>query len=155
MRKIGVSLILTLVLAGFAGAQDGYDDFSKGLRNMNAWATANRAEFSAQVSLEFGIGKPKLDQLQAQFAMSFADAFMTLEIAKLSGKPVDVVAQGFASGKGKGWGFIAKQMGIKPGSAEFKALKERLDRGFGKQKNNSRQADEGDSRPGGNGKPKK
>jgi hypothetical protein len=38
-------------------------------------------------------------------------------------KQPEVVMATYESHKGKGWGVIAKELGIKPGSAEFHALK--------------------------------
>lgn len=48
---------------------------------------------------------------------------MAAEISILCGRPVDRVVVVYQKHKNKGWGYIAKQLGIKPGSAKFKALK--------------------------------
>ena len=50
-------------------------------------------------------------------------AYMILKVAEVSAQPVDKVINVFKANRNKGWGYIAKQMGIKPGSAEFHALK--------------------------------
>jgi hypothetical protein len=55
--------------------------------------------------------------------MEPADIYMTVELAMISGTPVDRVVEIYRVNQGKGWGVIAKQLGIKPGSAAFKALK--------------------------------
>jgi hypothetical protein len=55
--------------------------------------------------------------------MVTADVYMAPEVAKISGKPIVEVVQSYKSNKGKGWGVIAKNLGIKPGSKEFKVLK--------------------------------
>jgi hypothetical protein len=44
-------------------------------------------------------------------------------IAQLCGSAIDFVIKQYRSDKGKGWGALAKSLGIKPGSAEFHALK--------------------------------
>ena len=41
----------------------------------------------------------------------------------MSGQPTEDVVRKYKSGKGQGWGALAKSLGIKPGSKEFKALK--------------------------------
>lgn len=48
---------------------------------------------------------------------------MVLKMAEMSHKPPEKVIDVYKANKGKGWGVMAKNMGIKPGSAEFKALK--------------------------------
>jgi hypothetical protein len=41
----------------------------------------------------------------------------------MSGQPTEDVVRKYKSGKGQGWGALAKSLGIKPRSKEFKALK--------------------------------
>jgi hypothetical protein len=53
--------------------------------------------------------------------MAPADVYMAPAVAKISGKPVVEVVQNYKSNNGKGWGVIAKNLGIKPGLKEFKA----------------------------------
>jgi hypothetical protein len=48
---------------------------------------------------------------------------LILELAKILKKPVDDVFTVYKSNRGKGWGAISKELGIKPGSPEFHALK--------------------------------
>lgn len=52
-----------------------------------------------------------------------ADAFMVFQLGQLARQPTDRVLQVYQSGEGKGWGAMAKDLGIKPGSPEFHALK--------------------------------
>ena len=87
--------------------------------------------------------------------MSSADAYMTLQFPNLTKKEPDVFEQSYSVNKDKGWGFIAKEMGIKPGSPEFHALK-------GKAKGKKDKGNKGESGNGngngngkGNGKGKK
>ena len=48
---------------------------------------------------------------------------MTIGLAKIINRPVDVVVNEYNANKGQGWGVIAKQLDIKPGSKKFHALK--------------------------------
>jgi len=48
---------------------------------------------------------------------------MVLRLAETSGRPANFVITQYRSDKGKGWGALAKSLGIKPGSSEFHALK--------------------------------
>jgi hypothetical protein len=48
---------------------------------------------------------------------------MVFRLGEISAKPTDYVVERFRSEKHKGWGALAKSLGIKPGSKEFHALK--------------------------------
>ena len=60
-----------------------------------------------------------------------ADVYMIGEMAQLSGRSFNDVAKLFdanrntlaGQGEGRGWGAVARQLGIKPGSAQFHQLK--------------------------------
>ena len=56
-----------------------------------------------------------------------ADAYMVLRLAEMSGQSTDYVAEQYRSNGGRGWGVLAKNLGIKPGSSEFHALKNNHD----------------------------
>jgi len=51
------------------------------------------------------------------------DAYMCFRVGQVASKPVEVVTNEYQTNKGKGWGVIAKNLGIKPGSKEFHELK--------------------------------
>ena len=52
-----------------------------------------------------------------------SDAYMVLKLAEMSGVAPKNVLQKYDTSKDKGWGAMAQSLEIKPGSAEFKALK--------------------------------
>ena len=74
---------------------------------------------------------------------------MVLRLGEMSRQPTDYVIRQYRSGKGKGWGALAKSLGIKPGSSEFHALKkgndlyDEKDRGGGDQKGKGKGKDKG------------
>ena len=70
--------------------------------------------------------------------MEPAEIYLSLELSKISGQSIDQVVEIYKVDKDKGWGFIAKQLGIKPGSPEFHNLKENTKNKStkGKSKNN-------------------
>ena len=51
------------------------------------------------------------------------DAFLCLQLGQMARKPPERVVQTYQRSHGKGWGAIAKELGIKPGSSDFHALK--------------------------------
>jgi hypothetical protein len=92
------------------------------LSSVNVQARADLPGFSAKVSAQFGVPVAKV-QMVMQSVPEPADAFMLFQLGQYSGKPVDQVYQVYQPNKKKGWGAIAKELGIKPGSPEFHALK--------------------------------
>ena len=117
-RSMLFSLILSLLLplAAFAG---GLEDF---LASVNIQAKADLPGFSAKISTQFGVPLPNV-QAVVQRVSEPADAFMIYQLGQMSGKQPDKVMDVYTTNKKKGWGAIAKELGIKPGSAEFHALK--------------------------------
>jgi len=115
-------LTITFVLSG-ASLLSAADDFSIDLNKINAEASKDKSGFNADISAEFGIPIPKIEEMRLKFGMRDGDIYMACELGKMTNKPIDDVINEYQKNKGKGWGFIAKQMGIKPGSPEFKALK--------------------------------
>ena len=63
------------------------------------------------------------DWLLNSVGMSPGDAYMTAKVSKVSKQPVEDVVKEYKANQGKGWGVIAKKLGIKPGSKEFHELK--------------------------------
>lgn len=118
MKKLALSLCILLFCAGAAMAE-GLDVF---VDNLNAQAVADRNGAVASVGSHFGV--PFSDvELIAGTVGSLADAFMVLQIGRWTGLSRDRIMGTYGAKKGQGWGAIAKDLGIKPGSAEFHALK--------------------------------
>jgi len=117
-RLILFSLVFSL-LSPLAAIAAGLDDF---LANVNIQARADLPGFSAKISTQFGVPLPKV-QAVVQTVREPADAFMVFQLGQMSGKQPERVMEVYGPGKGKGWGVIAKELGIKPGSAEFHKLK--------------------------------
>jgi len=123
-RNLTVSLIviLTLVLSVSITAAGDFD----WTRDFNLRAEADRDSFRAQLSTRFNIGNAQVKVVLGNVD-SPADAYMVLRLGEMSSKPLDYVLGKYRAEKGKGWGVLAKSLGIKPGSREFHALKEGSD----------------------------
>jgi hypothetical protein len=117
-RFVMFSLLFALLspLAAFAG---GLEDF---LSNVNVQARVDLPGFSARISNQFGVPLPQVQAI-VQTVREPADAFMVFQLGQFSGRQPDRVMDVYSRSKGKGWGVIAKELGIKPGSSEFHALK--------------------------------
>lgn len=93
------------------------------LNDINVKANEDKITFKKGLSTEFGISEGKIDKIMIGSNMTPADTYMTLQIAEMTKKDPEVVANSFVKNRDKGWGEVAKEMGIKPGSPEFHALK--------------------------------
>lgn len=111
-----LSLTLMAPVVSFAG---GLEDF---LANVNVQARVDLPGFSARISNQFGVPLPQVQAI-VQTVREPADAFMVFQLGQFSGRQPERVMDVYSKSKGKGWGVIAKELGIKPGSAEFHALK--------------------------------
>ena len=92
------------------------------LRELNIQAEADPSGFRATLGARFKIGDVEIKAVLSNVEKP-ADAYMVLRLAEMSRQPTDYVATQYRSDRGKGWGVLAKNLGIKPGSNEFHALK--------------------------------
>lgn len=92
------------------------------LNNLNVKAEADSSGYRLQLSTRFKIGSTEVNAVMGNVS-SPSDAYMVLRLGELSHKPLQEVLHVYNSGKNRGWGVIARQLGIKPGSREFHALK--------------------------------
>lgn len=104
-------------------AKSGDTELDGNLNEINIRAKSDLNFFKKDLALEFNTNEDKVDKMMVNMDMSPADAFMTFQIANMTKKDPETVANSFKVNKDKGWGAIAKEMGIKPGSPEFHALK--------------------------------
>jgi hypothetical protein len=110
---------LSLFVFSPVAASSDLDDFVRGL---NVEAEADLGGFRVRLSTQFGLSAPKVDAIIASVSTP-ADAYMCLRVSHVASQPVEVVVREYKAHKGQGWGVIAKNLGIKPGSKEFHALK--------------------------------
>lgn len=92
------------------------------MRNFNIRAEADLSDFKARLAARFNIAGVRLEAVLGNSG-SPADAYVACALGQMAGKPPEYVAERYRSGKYKGWGALAKGLGIKPGSKEFHALK--------------------------------
>ena len=119
MKKILLALMMILLLNSPVFAAGGIELF---LNDLNVQARADLSGFSAKLSAQFGVPLARV-QAVIKTVKEPADAFMCFQLGQMTQKPSETVMKAYQSNKGKGWGVIAKNLGIKPGSPEFHALK--------------------------------
>jgi hypothetical protein len=109
------------------------------MKDFNIKAEADMAGFRARLAARFKIGEAQVNTVLSHVERP-ADAYMVFRLGEMAQKPTDIVIEKYKSQKGKGWGELAKSLGIKPGSKEFHALKRGSDfyndheKGKGKEK---------------------
>lgn len=118
MRRLLLSLALVLLGAGAAHA-----DLNAYMNSLNISAEGDIGGFRTQVGAHFGASGPQVD-LVFRSVDDPGAAAVCLWLAQQSRQPVDVVVREYSSHKSQGWGALAQSLGIKPGSAAFKALKQ-------------------------------
>ena len=126
MRK-AVILILALLFTIISNAQvlfnTGSAELDKDLNKINADAKLDFGAFKTTLALSYDISDIKIDYLSISVKMEPAEVYLALELSKLSGRSIDQVVEVYEVNRDKGWGFMAKELGIKPGSPEFHTLK--------------------------------
>ncbi len=121
-RTIVLALSLVLLLVATAQAAQ---DFAW-VSDFNIQAQSDPSGFRARLATRFRIGDAEISAVIGNVA-SPADAYIVFRLGEMSGRPYDRVLREYKSSQGKGWGVIAKSLGIKPGSKEFHALKRSQD----------------------------
>lgn len=119
MKRLVLACLVLVLLSPLAAFAGGLESF---LSKLNVQARADMSGFSAKISAQFGVPAPKV-QMVLQSVSQPADAFMVFQLGQFAGLPADRVLTVYEPNRKKGWGAIAKELGIKPGSPEFHALK--------------------------------
>jgi hypothetical protein len=135
MHRTFKGLALALLIAGSAGAAHA-QDFTFGwnprsgdvwvdthLADMNRYGTRYRDPFIDEMVRYHGAPRDLVVDLLGPRRWAPGDVYMACTIASIIGRPCRHVVDVYERDHGKGWGDIAKQMGIKPGSPEFHRLK--------------------------------
>ena len=116
--KMLFAVSMTLLFVSSAAVAGDFD----WIRNFNIKAETDPSGFRARLATRFKIGDAQI-KIVLNNVENPSDAYMVLRLGEMSKQPTENVIEKYKSGKGKGWGALAKSMGIKPGSKEFHALK--------------------------------
>ncbi len=101
----------------------GDSELDGNLKEINLNANVDIKAFNSDLKLSFNVSDKKLEYMKTRLKMAPAEMYLALEISKVSRKPIGDVLKSYKSNRGQGWGYIAKQAGIRPGSSEFMQLK--------------------------------
>jgi hypothetical protein len=90
--------------------------------DFNIQAQADPSGFKARLAARFNLGDVQVRAVLSNFQKP-SDAYIMLRLGEMSDRSTEYVLEKYRSNKTKGWGALAKSLGIKPGSEEFHALK--------------------------------
>ena len=141
LRSAVLALSLGLALTGMASAQvisysprtgDVWVDTQLG--SMNGYYPDRRDYFVDDVVSTFGAPRYLVNDLLTTRNWAPGDVYYACALAYQARRPCSDVARMYESDRGQGWGAVAKRMGIKPGSAQFHAMKGQMGKSNGKYK---------------------
>lgn len=121
------------------------------LKQINISANADFGKFRTDLSLEYNVAEEKINHYHADLNMEPADIYFAMEMSRSCDRPVDEVVEVYRVHRSHGWGEIAKELGIKPGSNEFHALKHKANNKSGSYKAQKGNKEKGNGK--GAGKP--
>jgi hypothetical protein len=132
LKIVLLSLIALLMFSSIGLAGD-----YEWMRDFNIKAKADPSGLKVRLETRFQVGDLKIKAVLGSVDKP-ADAYMVLRLGEMSNQPVDNVIKKYKTKKGKGWGNLAKSLGIKPGSRDFHSLKQGQDLYDGSNKGNKR-----------------
>ncbi|WP_397573039.1 hypothetical protein [Silanimonas sp.] len=135
------------------------------LGDVNVFARGNLDGYVDEVVVSTGAPRYYVQEMVVDRGWAPGDVYYACLIARQLGRPCADVVDAYERemrGDGRGWGALAQELGIRPGSAEFHALKGGVGQGNGRMKGrsggppsrgqDSRGNGRGSNERGGNGK---
>lgn len=137
MKSIIFLLIVGLFLPVYAqeakvAVRTGDADIDLHLDEVNRYGRAEFEFFKKDMSLKFGVEAGDIHNYYYKEKFSPGDIYYAYTLSVVSGRPVRNIFDMYK--QKKGWGAIAQELGIKPGSKEFHMLRGRSLSGIGKVK---------------------
>lgn len=119
MKKPILTLSLAASLAGLPALA--HADLVSFLKSVNKQAISDVRNFNDKLGKQFGIPTPNVEAI-VKTVPKPEDAFMILQLSEMAHVQPEVVLERYRHSNGQGWGRIAQDVGIQPGSPEFHAL---------------------------------
>jgi hypothetical protein len=137
-NKLVTVMLICIALFSIAYAAQGSITLESALIQINSSARSDFGLFRTQISLSYNIPEKQVAYFYTSLRMAPADIYMAVELSRISRIPVERVVEVYRVHKRRGWGYIAQQMGIKPGSREFMRLKDKAYNFHGKIKHRNK-----------------
>lgn len=104
------------------------------LGEINTYGRGNPDYFYDDMYSNYGAPRDYVRELYEDRRWAPGDIYYACALAQLLNRPCREIVSDYDRHPGQGWGAVAQRMGIKPGSAQFHALKGRVDKGHGRLK---------------------
>ena len=145
MKQSFLPLALAAALVLSAGAQAQTLSLNYSPRTGDVWIDARLGEintygrgdpdyFYDDMYSSYGVPRDYVRDLFVNQRWAPGDIYYACALAQLLDRPCRDIVSDYNRHPGQGWGALAQRMGIKPGSAQFHALKGRVDKGHGRMK---------------------
>lgn len=137
MKSFIFLLVMVMSLPLFAqevkvSARTGDADIDMHLDEVNKYGKAEFEFFKNDVALKFGVKAGEINDYHYKERLSPGDIYYGFTLSVVTDRPARDIFHLYK--KKKGWGAVAQELGIKPGSKEFHLLKGRALSGIGKVK---------------------
>lgn len=86
-------------------------------------AAADPDGFFRQLSQRQNVPESEIREAKERHDLSFGDTYMATALSRISKRPIGVVGKEYKQDQSRGWGVMARNSGIKPGSPAFKQMK--------------------------------
>jgi hypothetical protein len=122
----GLVVVVLLVIGASVvkPSKTGDRDLDAQLVKIDEKAKADPDVFFRQLSQQHNIPEAEIRQEKERRGLGYGDTYMAAALSRLSKRPIGAVAEEYKPKEGKGWGVMAMNMGIKPGSPEFHQMKD-------------------------------
>ena len=97
------------------------------LNSINVQAEGDSGAYVSELSVSFGVPQPQIRTWMTVERLQPAEVYLVLELGRIAARPPATVIEMHRKYRGKGWGAVARALGIRPGSPEFRALKTSAD----------------------------
>ena len=120
------------------------------LGHFSDYGRRDRSYFVDDLVGAYGAPRYLVNELLDKRRWDPGDVYYAAALAYQARRPLGDVAREFENSKGQGWGVVAQRMGIKPGSAEFHALKGQMGKSKGRFETHGKSGSPGNSGNAGN-----
>jgi hypothetical protein len=126
MKTVIILIVIALTQAALGQEltttyDTGDADMDSHLAEINESASSDYEAFKDELSENSEITDEEIDRYITEENMEPAEVYYASVLSSASGRPVSEVVEMYK--EKKGWGAVAKELGIKPGSEEFHELK--------------------------------
>jgi len=131
MKRMFATLVLMSLIVA-VGAQTfaypaGDPALEAMLKELGPLARTDAVRFYAELEARLGLAKGELARIATRYRLQPEEAYLAAYLAKHQNQTLARIMERLGKAQGKAWGALAQEMGIKPGSPEFRALKSDCD----------------------------